>query len=192
MAQFRSWLAGGLRRLGNRLFRYFSDRNGARGLNRWLKLTVLGLVLSAVTCASAGKKPDASANIKTCYMPIYEPDIMLSDLQVSPNPSAGADSVKVQAKASLVNTSSNTIISEAYMTASGDTARIAMDAADGKFSTFEEIIEGYIDVSEMEPCTAWVYVVASSADGQIGSGSGSFIISEPAADSSEVKVEEDE
>jgi hypothetical protein len=165
MEKARGWMVKTLERAGSSAFRLLSgleDRIRPTSIVNWLKLGLLGLLITLIS--ACGKKPE---QVITCYKPVMTTPTV-SDVVLSPNPTRGADSVKVRATAKVFrpNLKGNHITS-AYLNLGDDENYIPLKAADGEFSDTLEVVEGYFDVSELEPCSTWIYLnVNSSKDSQ--------------------------
>lgn len=153
-----------LTRVGSMLFGFLSrceERKMLPQVSRWLKFTLLGLGVTLI--AACAKKPGIDQTFVTCYEPVaVYPEI--TKITVKPNPTAGADSVTVTAKAQVVNPSGlDQIISSAQCIVKGDTVEMA--AQDGKLDDAYEDLISRIYVGDLERGTIEVKVTANSSYG---------------------------
>ncbi len=176
-------------RIGGSLFGILSgleERGILRRPARWLKLSVLGLLVTLLG-APALKADD---DIIMCYVPIEEPHLSIFDVSATPNPTAGKDTVTVKATAKLESAyycSGDTAVSEAIMQLTGDTLLYPMKAVDGKFGDTLETVEGRLYVGDHKPETTWIYIVVRTNSGNAESTWRQLIITAPEADSNENK-----
>lgn len=179
MAKTRGWLADRLSRMGNRIFRLLSgceEKGIFPRASNWLKLGVLGLVVSIVGSLSA-----TEPIIKVmCYDMVRIPDAYVTELSVKPNPTNGADSVTVRAHAAVSEENpEETIITRAAVQFNNDTLFVSMQAEDGEFDEAEEKLVARVSVEALEPGTTWVNVTAvTSEDGMEAQGI-RLIVNEP-------------
>jgi hypothetical protein len=166
MAKVRSRFAGFLGKIGSNILKFLSkleERNTLNPLIRWLKLGFLGVLITLISACVRKPSP-----VITCYKPALMLPVV-TDVSIMPNPTQGADSVKVRATAKVFNTA----IEGNYITAASVSLGEGLDptplrAVDGSFSDTLEILEGYLDVSEIAPGTTWVYLnVASVNEGTV-------------------------
>lgn len=100
MAKARGFLGCIFTKIGGSLFGILSgleERCILPGAARWLKLSILGLLVTLVSASSI----KADDDIIMCYVPIEEPHLIISDVSAVPNPTAGNDTVIVKATAKL-------------------------------------------------------------------------------------------
>ncbi|MBN2380647.1 hypothetical protein JXM67_12675 [candidate division WOR-3 bacterium] len=166
MAKVRSRFVRTLGKLGSSILGLLSnleERNTFNPLIRWLKLGLLGLLVTVISACARRPYP-----VITCYKPVMTLPAV-SDVTFSPNPTDGADSVNVRATAKVFNTAleGNRITAASASPAEG-LEPTPLHAADGSFSDTLEILEGYLDVSEIPPGTTWVNLnVASLNEGTV-------------------------
>ncbi|MBN2380648.1 hypothetical protein JXM67_12680 [candidate division WOR-3 bacterium] len=163
MARVRNRFAEDLGKLGNKLLGFLSkmENQGLMpGVTSWLKVTILGLIVSSVTALSLhAQEPKV-----LCYIAIPIPEAEISELTASPNPAAGADTVVVKAKASVVDPDlDSNFISSAYLQFAADTISIPAWTSDGAFDEAEEDIEARVYIGDMEACTTWVYLYVNTS-----------------------------
>ena len=150
-----------LTRLGFVLFGFLSmceEKKLLPKTARWLKLSLLGLGVTLL--AACVKKPDIDQTRVTCYEPVaVYPQV--TELLIKPNPTNGADSVTVTAKAQVVNASGlDQIITSAQCIVEGDTT--AMKAQDGAFDDSYEDLISWIYISGFKNDSVEVKVKANS------------------------------
>jgi len=167
MAKTRNWLARLLGKAANSVFHFLSrweERGVMPGTIRRLKVAVLGVVASLVVSLTL----NAQEPVVTCYVVARLPEVEITDISVSPNPTAGADSITVTAKTAVTDISpEGSYISGANVLIEGDTASVSipLEAADGKFNEAKEKVQGRISVEAVEPGTTWVSIVATTSEG---------------------------
>lgn len=192
MTKAKGLLAHIFSRIGGFLFAMLSgleEQSILPGAARWLKLSVLGLLV-ALLSAPALKADD---DIIMCYVPIEEPHLSISDVSATPNPTAGKDTVTVKATARLeplYSCAGDTAISEAFMQltgVTGDSSTYPMEAVDGKFGDTLETLEGRLYVGNRKPETTWIYIVVKTNTGNAESAWSRLIITAPEADSTKKK-----
>lgn len=142
------------------LFGFFSrceDKGVLPRVAQWLKLSLLGFAVALI--AACGRKP-AIEPVITCYEPvaIYP---RITELEVKPNPTAGAEEVTVMAKVEMVNSDvRKDTIASGMCIFEGDTVEMA--ASDGKFDESEEELVARIRVADTKKDSAEVRVEAFS------------------------------
>jgi len=168
-----------LPKLGGSVFRFLSRCEESRfipAVSRFLKVFVLGALVLLIT--SFCKKVDTDDKVM-CYKVARLPDVIISDVEITPNPTQGAKKVTIKAEAKIQDTESDTsYISSATMQATGDSIRHEMKAQDGKLDDTLEILLGDIDVSGIEPCTLWVDIVTTTPLGGWGNRGAHLIITD--------------
>ncbi len=165
----RELLSRFLRRTGSALFSILTgceERSALPRISRWLKLALAGAWLTII--AACAKKPPLDQGLVTCYEPVaVYPRV--SEIVVKPNPTKGADSVTVTAKARLENASDLEIIASAQCIVDGDTIR--MIARDGAFDENNEELIGRIYVKKIKTDSTQVFVKVDSKTSGWGIGS---------------------
>lgn len=169
MARTRRFAADILGRAGNRIFSMLSrweERGRLAGAARWLKLTLLGFFITLITSlALQAREPEV-----TCYIVARLPEVMFTDVSVSPNPTAGADSVTVKASAKVFDTTlKDNYISGAWLLRQKDTTRILLKALDGGFSDTLEMLEGRVYVGDLDTGLSWISLVVTTSQGALES-----------------------
>lgn len=151
MAKTRHLFFELLRRSGNALFRFFS-RCEERGIMpraaRWIKVSVLSAFIAGISALSAASMLNC---IITCYLPI-DTAPYIENAEVTPNPTAGADSVTVKATAEIHedrDVADTVFISQARSIMKGDTTE--MQATDGTFDEKTEEFQARLYVGDLEP-----------------------------------------
>jgi hypothetical protein len=190
MAKVKGFLSGLSVRLSGSLFKHLSmleDKNILPRITKWVKLSVLGFFVMLTSALSLEAKDD----IIMCYKPIPMPPVTISDLQIKPNPTNGADSVVVTAAAmiSFLYYEDDAQIARAWMQLGRDTMLYQMRAVDGSFGDTFELLEGRLFVGNLEPETTWIDIGVVTSHERTEIQSLQLIISEPEADSTE-KTEE--
>ncbi|NLI97214.1 hypothetical protein GX441_00960 [bacterium] len=102
MARSRYIFFESLRRMGTSLFNFFSrceERGVLPRTMRWTKTTFLGAFVTGITALSAA----SVLNCITCYAPMEYPKPQIASCSIIPNPTAGADSITVEASAHVPN-----------------------------------------------------------------------------------------
>lgn len=164
MAKTRNWLADLLGRTAQRVFTFISRHEDRSRLIKWIKLPLLGTILSTIGWLSIGI---SFGRITCCYAPVItEPYI--KDARVTPNPTAGADSVTVNATAIIEDERPDD--EEAYIEGarvSIDSLTTDMDAIDGNFDEKEEELKASVYVGELEPGSTKVYVEVFNNQGEM-------------------------
>lgn len=181
MAKTRSALITILQRFGERLLGFFSrceERCFLPSLSRALKVTILGLLVSAVGWLAAKSVPYPGP---MCYTPSPYWNVLISETEIVPNPTRGADSVTVRARAQTGDNpvSAGSHVSAAWMMPYGDTVPVYMRAADGKFSDTLETVEGRLYVGDMTPESTWVKLVVLNSAGNYDYRWLELVVSEP-------------
>lgn len=166
MAKTKGVVARFLERVGGGLFSLlsgFEERGIVPAASRRLKLSLLGLLTAAIGALSA-----ETANVKTCYIAVRMPEVKISDISVSPNPTQGADSVKVRATAKVLDpTIENNYIRNAWLSRQHDTLKIPMNAVDGKLNDTLEVLEAVFYTADLDTGKHWFFIdVTSSSDSE--------------------------
>ncbi len=187
MAKTRNALIKILQSSGERLLGFFSrceEHYFLPRLSRILKVGILGLLVSAVGWLLAKSVPYPGP---MCYAPAPYWNVLISETEIVPNPTRGADSVTVRARAQTGDNpvSAGSEVSSAWIMLYGDTIPVYMHAVDGKFSDTLETVEGRLYVGDMEPESTWVKLVVSNSAGNYDYRWLQLVISEPDS----VKVE---
>lgn len=167
-------------RFGDLVFRVlsrFEDEGFLPRATRWLKLSLLGILIAIPGALSL----DAKDNIILCYTPAVPPPVNISDIYVSPNPTKGTDTVTVRAIAGIDRSyhNNNPIITGARMRPGTDTLYYPMRAVDGKFDDTLETVEGRLYVGDIEPKTILIYVEVTTSGNMLDAEAVSVIVSEP-------------
>ncbi|MBN2380658.1 hypothetical protein JXM67_12730 [candidate division WOR-3 bacterium] len=174
---FTDWLSN----LGSRLFRFLSrceDRGVIPKASRWLKLSLLGITVVIIS-ACAKKEPA----VTSCYAVECVPDITISDIEVKPNPTRGAEYVTITAHAKVNNTEiEGSIISRVTLRSIKDAAEILMEPLDGEFDDTLEIVKGKISVAGEEPGTTNVLIRAGTPQGGFGQEAPMLIVTKKKED----------
>jgi len=161
----RRIIANSLSTFGSSLFSILSrceEKGLLPGLSRILKTSILGLTVSAIASCCKIIPP-----LVTCYKPaVVHPRI--SELEISPNPTNGAEKVKISAKATLIDLEldSTAYISSARCTL--DTLSVEMKPVDGAFDEVDEELEVELTLP-LKPCTTLVHVFVESNIETVGS-----------------------
>lgn len=151
MAKTRHFFFELLRRSGNALFRFFSrceDRGIMPRAARWIKVSVLSAFIAGISALSATSMLNCIIN---CYVPI-DTAPHIESAEVTPNPTAGADSVTVKAEAEIVedrDVADTVFINKAISIMKGDTTE--MEATDGAFDEKTEEFQARLYVGDLEP-----------------------------------------
>ena len=133
-----------LRWMGTYLFNFFSrceERGVLPGASRSIKSWLLGAFIAGMT--ALGSASTVACCPVTCYVPPPSP---IQDVEIKPNPTNGADSVTVEAKASLFKPSKDDYVKSARCFIYGNSVQsdtVAMLPLDGDFDgTYEELRAG--------------------------------------------------
>ncbi len=139
---------------------------------RFLKVSLLGLMVALIAACAKKEKPGPGGHITTCYM-IGPLDPTISEVSATPNPTRGAHMIRIRAKAKVLEpTLEDNYVSDAWLQTQRDTNRVRMYPVDGRFSDTMEMIEGRINVSGIKvlpglgPETIFVYVHAATSKGK--------------------------
>ncbi|MBN2380653.1 hypothetical protein JXM67_12705 [candidate division WOR-3 bacterium] len=166
MAKARNKLANLLARTGSLIFKAlsrFEDRGFLKGASHFLKLSLLGGLITLIGAISA-QEPEEFA---TCYEIAIVPDVYITEIEADPNPTDGADSVTVRAKATVRDAlTEGNIVTEAFCKTYVDSS--AMIALDGAFDELDEFIEGRLSLEGLAPGTTWVWLAATASKGVEG------------------------
>ncbi len=189
MAKTRGFLARLFTKMGGSMFGVLSRFEEALILPRtarWLKLSLLGFFVALVGALSL----KAEEGVIMCYEPALPSAVEISNICINPNPTRGADSVKVTATAKIPEYDIGTsYIMDASIKLTNDTINYPMKASDGRFSDTLEVIEGSLYVGGIEPETTWVNIKVTTSQGRFERESVRLVISEPEPDSTDNKEE---
>jgi hypothetical protein len=161
---------------GRTLFRFLSsweDKGVLPKTARWIKLTVLGVLAVGITtfCKKADTEP-----MVLCYRVAPEPDVKISELTITPNPTDGAEIVSIEATATVVEPElDSNFITDAKLWLAGDSIPHDMRTADGTFDGIEEVIKVNLSLEDIPAGTTWVTIGTSTSLGGWGSR-GSYMI----------------
>lgn len=176
----RSALTSFLSRLGGRAFGFLTgceERRLLPDISRWMKVSILGLLVTAIGWLSARSVPYPGP---MCYAPPVFWNALISDVSISPNPTAGADSVTVRARAASGSPlAKDAYIKSASLNLANDTNLVQMRAADGAFSDSVETIEGRLYVGSLEPESTWVQLTVTTSNQGLETQWFRLVISEP-------------
>ncbi|MBN2380651.1 hypothetical protein JXM67_12695 [candidate division WOR-3 bacterium] len=162
----RKIISNGLGKVGNGIFSFLSrceDKGILPKLAAALKVWLLGILVTAIASCSKGGIPP----LVMCYEPVaVYPEV--TELEVSPNPTNGAEKISVKAKATLKDlyVDSTTYITSARCYTDKDT--VLMQAVDGAFDETSELLEAELPVSGLEPGTTSVQITVDCSWGSIG------------------------
>jgi len=152
VAKARNRLADLLSRWSRSLFCFLSEREADSRFIRRIKLPLLGFFVIVIGWLTTG------AICTSCYLPIMtEPSI--ESASVTPNPTAGADSVTVEVTAEIHeerDVADTVYISRAISFIGADT--VEMQAADGDLDGHLEELTSRHYVGGLEPGTTKVHV----------------------------------
>jgi hypothetical protein len=185
MAKTRGFLADFFARLGGSVFALLSGLE-EKGIfpkaSRWTKTFLLGFLVALVGALSL----KANDDIILCYVPIPDPAVNVTEIQITPNPTKGADSVKVTATARIPSYDiGSSYIMGASLNLMSDTVLYPMRALDGRFGDTLECIEGTLFVGGLEPETTWIELSLNTSQRRFHYETLMLVISEP--DSSEAE-----
>lgn len=190
MAKARNKLADFLSRLGSKIFTALTrweDNGIVPRTSHWLKPGILGFLV--VLIGSLTAQPEEYHVM--CYDMAVLPNAYVTEISADPNPTAGADSVTVRARATVSEELiEGSYISGANIQIDSDTTFIPMLAADGKFDGTDEKLEGRISVAGLEPGIIWVYVSATTSQGGVETQGVQLVITEPDTTENEEKPKE--
>ncbi|TKJ39890.1 hypothetical protein CEE36_10190 [candidate division TA06 bacterium B3_TA06] len=159
MARTRYFFFEALRRMGNSLFSFFS-RCEERGIMpraaRWIKVSVLSAFIAGISALSAA----SMLNCITCYLPI-ETQPVVESASVTPNPTAGNDSVTVKANTRIPNPPRDEeyYIEKAICILDDDTTEMSIQESDLEG---RKKIEARLYVGDLGTGLWYVYVKASN------------------------------
>jgi hypothetical protein len=163
----RKRLRDTLARMGDGIFGFLSrceERGRLAGPARWIKLSLL----AGVVMLMGAVKMEPEEEYITCYEPIIPPGAYVSDILIDPNPTNGADSLTVTARAVVTDSSEQFTIEKALCQFANDNNPVAMTAVDGAFDSREEMLERRISLQGVKPCTTWLYVTAYTSNNSFG------------------------
>ncbi|MBN2380649.1 hypothetical protein JXM67_12685 [candidate division WOR-3 bacterium] len=176
MARVRNLIARMLGRFGDSIFSTLSrweERGRSPGLTRFLKLSLLGTLVTLITSVSAqGIEPEV-----TCYRVAFVPDIVLSDVSIEPNPTEGADTVTVKGTARMESVGYH--ITGGNVRLIQDTTNKVLCPSDGEFSDTIENFSARLYVGGIEAGTTWVWIQIDPNIGEETVTSVPFLVSEP-------------
>lgn len=163
----RKFIANSLSKAGSGIFSLLSrweEKGVLPKTARWVKLTALGALAVAITafCRKVETEPRVM-----CYRAAPVPDVVISDITITPNPTGGADSVTVRGTAKIQEMDiDNNYISAAQLWIGGDTIPYDMQAVDGKFADTLEVLIGSLPVGDLAASTTWVDIsITTSLNG---------------------------
>ena len=158
------------------LLTMWEEKGSMPGTLNWFKVGILGFVASAVVSLTLhAEEPKI-----LCYIVARMPVAEITEVNLKPNPTFGADSISVSARAKVIDSSiEGNYISDAYLSLGNDTTRIQILAKDGKFSDTLETLEGRIYVGNLDPCTTGIYIVVTTSMEEIENTYTELIVSEP-------------
>lgn len=173
-------LASFLPRLGEKAFRFLTgceERRLLPGISRWMKVSILGLLVTAIGWLSARSVPYPGP---MCYAPPLFWNVVITEDSIFPNPTAGADSVTVRAMAASGSPlAKDAYIKSASLNLANDTNIVQMRALDGAFSDSVETIEGRLYVGGLEPESTWIQLTVTTSNEGIETRWFQLIVSEP-------------
>ncbi len=151
MARTKFFFFESLRRIGTSLFNFFSRCEECGVLpraSRWVKTTFLGAFVTGITALSAASMINC---IPTgCYLPIESPRI--ENASVAPNPTAGADTVSVSAKAIADN---GIELKKVICILENDTTVMKIEPGD---YTNEYAVNAKLYIGDLEPDTVTIQI----------------------------------
>jgi len=129
--------------------------------------------------AACGKKVNEEPLVM-CYRVAAVPDAVASDIVISPNPTNGADSVTVTARARVADTGldSNFVSSAQCWIGNNELNLFDMVPADSAFDDTLEILRATLSVEGLEPGTTWVGIRLETSLSGWGRDSDYLIITE--------------
>lgn len=168
-----------LTRIGNALLGLFArweERGFMPRAAHWLKLVFLGTVVTAITafCKKAVQEP-----MVMCYRVAPVPDVNITEIEITPNPTQGADSVRVKAIASVVEPELDSVfITGARLWLSSDTTPYLMLPGDGEWNDTLEALIIKLDISHLPPGTTWVNIHGETSLRGWGSNGTALVVSD--------------
>jgi len=166
MVKARNRIANLISSAGSGLFKAISrleERGNLKGTFRFLKLAILGGLITLIGVISAQEQDE----IIMCYEIAIVPDVYITEIEVDPNPTNGADSITVRAKAQVRDSLAiENIVTEAYCETYVDST--TMTALDGEFDEPTEYIEGRLSVESADTGITWVWIAATASMGVEG------------------------
>lgn len=156
MAKSRYLFFETLRRMGTSLFNFFSrceERGVLPRAARWIKMSALSAIVAGLGTMSA------VSLLSCCYLPgSSHPQI--EEVSVTPNPTAGADTVTISARAVIQGAPEEITVSKAVFVIENDTTD--MQAVDGSLDSQDEQITAKLYVGAMGPDTVNINVSAAN------------------------------
>lgn len=192
MAKTRNMISGLLGRAGNSIFRFLTalEEKGfmPRAL-KWVKVAALGIIASLVVALSL----QAEEAQVTCYIVARLPEAAISDVIISPDPTKGADSVKVRATAKVLNPEiEDNYIKEAWLSRQKDTLKIPMKAIDGKLSDTLEVLEATFYVGDLDTGQNWFFISVTTSQGNQEISWQSYVVSKSDSLSADSTIKEED
>ncbi|NLI97213.1 hypothetical protein GX441_00955 [bacterium] len=168
MAQAKYIIFETLRKAGFSLFDFYSrceERGILPKLARWMKLSFLSALVSGL--GLFGAAGSTACCPVTCYEPVPPP---IHNIEITPNPTGGADSVIVKARATLIPASKDNYVKSAECFITGKDASsdvIQMQPADSSFDGSYEEISAKLDITDIDTGSAKVHVRISTNKNKI-------------------------
>ncbi|NLI97215.1 hypothetical protein GX441_00965 [bacterium] len=162
MARTRYIFFESLRRIGTSLFDFFSrceERGVLPRAARWIKMSALSAIVAGLGTVSA------ASLLSCCYLP-GTPLPRIENASVTPNPTEGADTVKISARATIHYSSQDIIVAKAVFVFQDDTTD--MQAVDGNFDSQDEEIEAKLYVGDQGSDTVKINISAANNDDEWG------------------------
>lgn len=159
MAKTRFYVLEILRKAGIALFGMFcrwEENKILPGFSRWIKVSVLTGFIAAIGALSG-----ASMLGCHCYAPI-DPWPQIHSSSAAPNPTAGADTVTVEARVEIMEPAKQ-IITKAEAILEGDTTQ--METKDGAFDSREEDLTAKLYVGAKQPGSATIQIDVYNEEG---------------------------
>ena len=162
MAKMRYFFFETLRRTGNGLFNFFSrceERGVLPKAARWVKMSVLSAIVAGLGTMSA------VSLLNCCYAPM-ESQPWIENASVTPNPTAGADTVTISARTFIQSAPLEFNVAKAVYVIENDTTD--MLAVDGSFDSQDEDVTGKLYVGSLQPDTVTIKIAATNNEGEWG------------------------
>lgn len=162
MARSRYLFFETLRRTGTSLFNFFSrceERGVMPRTARWIKMSALSAIVAGLGTMSA------VSLLSCCYAPM-DARPYIEDASATPNPTAGADTVTISARAVIQGAPEEITVGKAIFVIDNDTTD--MQAADGNFDSQDEEIEGKLYVGAMAPNAVKINISAVNNEDEWG------------------------
>ncbi len=179
MAQARHIVFEILRKAGFALFDFYSrceERRVLPKLARWMKLSFLSALVSGL--GLSGAAGSTACCPVTCYEPVPPP---IHNIEVLPDPTAGADSVMVKARANIIPGSKDNYVKSAQCFITGKGANsdtVEMLAADSAFDGSYEEISAKLSIRGIDTANAKVHVRISTSKNKVIEDSSDIEITE--------------